>query len=367
MNRGRARLLDEKLLGVLLSATAVACSGAEPIPADTHVVTPPSSSAGGGAGGSPAGGPPTSMGGGIVLGGIGGGADAAAGSGGSGGGRVVATLPDGFVASEEGGYQLGGALDTTSGESGASGGSGGAVNANGTCGNILLAVVRDFQGADLAEGHPDFEANIEGSSATTGLVASSLGADRKPVYSSACEIGDLDLDPLQCPNGPQTTSSANFDQWYRNGTQNRPYLLSLFLQPGAGGSFAFESLHYFPLDGAGFMDLGMEYTGEAHNFNFTTEIHTQFRYRGGEKFSFQGDDDVWVFINGQLAVDLGGLHSMQSRTIDLDAQASALGLSLDMVYPLDLFHAERHTDGSTFRIETNLTFVDCGEDPRVVK
>jgi fibro-slime domain-containing protein len=36
------------------------------------------------------------------------------------------------------------------------------------------------------------------------------------------------------------------------------------------------------------------------------------------------------------------------------------------VYPLDLFHAERHTDKSNFRIDTNLHFVDCGvivDDP----
>jgi fibro-slime domain-containing protein len=273
-------------------------------------------------------------------------------------GKVIESLPDGFTASELGGYQLGPAVSATAG-GGGMGGSGGSTSVNGNCGNIVLGVVRDFRGADEPNGHPDFEADIEGSGVTPELVAGMLGADRKPAYASKCEIGAPDL--MACPYDAQTTSAANFGAWFANVPEvNMPYLISIFLEPQPNGLFSFESLHYFPVDGAGFDGQGLEYTGELHNFGFTTELHTQFRYRGGEQFTFQGDDDVWVFINERLAVDLGGLHSMQSSTIDLDQQAAALGLSVGMVYPLDLFHAERHTDASTFRIDTNLTFVDCG-------
>ncbi|HWZ89874.1 MAG TPA: fibro-slime domain-containing protein, partial [Polyangiaceae bacterium] len=87
---------------------------------------------------------------------------------------------------------------------------------------------------------------------------------------------------------------------------------------------------------------------------------TQFSYTGGETFQFQGDDDVWVFINGKLTVDLGGLHPRTLGTVSLDASATMLGLQKGNVYSLDLFHAERHTDKSTFRIDTNLSFVNCG-------
>ena len=73
-----------------------------------------------------------------------------------------------------------------------------------------------------------------------------------------------------------------------------------------------------------------------------------------------GDDDLWVFINKRLAIDLGGLHSQQTDTIDLDDEAARLGLTRGTVYSLDLFHAERHTNQSNFRIDTNLYFVDCG-------
>ena len=281
-------------------------------------------------------------------------------SGGDGpGNQVVTELPAGFTATDIGGYQLGPAIVAGAGASGmASGGSGGAMSGN--CGNILLGVTRDFKGADEPMGHPDFNANIAGGDVTPGLVSTTLGTDQKPVYASQCEIGNPMPAPT-CPYGAQTTSQANFDQWYHDEAGvNDPYLVSIYLAPQPGGLFTFQSLHYFPVDGAGFMGMAKANDGKRHNFGFTTELHTQFLYSGGETFNFQGDDDVWVFINNKLAVDLGGLHPAQLRKVDLDSAAATLGIQTGNIYPLDLFHAERHTNASTFRIDTNLSFVDCG-------
>ena len=55
-----------------------------------------------------------------------------------------------------------------------------------------------------------------------------------------------------------------------------------------------------------------------------------------------------------LALDLGGMHDPIEATLDFDKQASALGISPGNTYQMDIFHAERHTSGSNFRVETNI-------------
>jgi len=131
-------------------------------------------------------------------------------------------------------------------------------------------------------------------------------------------------------------------------------VLYLWFQP-RNGVLTFHSRAFFPLDDKGF---GNE--GNPHNYHFTTEVHTEFRYQGGETFHFTGDDDLWVFINGKLAIDLGGVHGAENAQIDLDAQAGSFGITKGNIYPLEFFHAERHTTESNFEVETDLAFVNCG-------
>ena len=65
-------------------------------------------------------------------------------------------------------------------------------------------------------------------------------------------------------------------------------------------------------------------------------------------------------MNGKLAIDLGGLHPSKSKTPVLDDSAKDLGIAAGSAYDLELFHAERHTANSDFRVDTTLSFTNCG-------
>jgi fibro-slime domain-containing protein len=93
------------------------------------------------------------------------------------------------------------------------------------------------------------------------------------------------------------------------------------------GLASYADTSFFPIDGQGF---GNE--GNPNNFHFTFELHMEFKYQGGEVFSFAGDDDLWVFINNRLAIDLGGLHPSQNDNISLGARAAELGITPGNTY-----------------------------------
>ncbi|MCC6527908.1 MAG: DUF4215 domain-containing protein [Polyangiaceae bacterium] len=193
---------------------------------------------------------------------------------------------------------------------------------------LLPIVLRDFQIA-----HPDFEGpccGVDGG-ITTGL----LGADGKPVYAN--------------PGGttPMTTGQANFDEWYRDvGGVNQTILQTLSLAKQGNGSYLYSNGNFFPLDGQGF---GNE--GNAHNFHFTSEVRYWFAYQGGESLQFTGDDDVWVYVNKQKAVDLGGVHGALPGGVVLDAAAAATyGLAVGSIYEIVVWQAERHTTQSSYTL-----------------
>jgi fibro-slime domain-containing protein len=226
---------------------------------------------------------------------------------------------------------------------GSGGGTGG--SAGGDCTPELVGIVRDFK-AYTNGGHPDFE--NYGGQGLKGIVEATLGADKKPVYA---------------PDGPtaHTTGEAEFNQWYRDVPDvNIAIPLTINLTKGANGVATYESNAFFPVD-----DQGWGNEGFNHNYGFTFELHMTFKYNGGEVFAFSGDDDLWVFVNNKLAIDLGGLHPPQSDTLNLDAKAAELGIVPGNEYPLDFFHAERHSTGSNFKVQSSLTFTNC--DPIIPK
>jgi fibro-slime domain-containing protein len=199
----------------------------------------------------------------------------------------------------------------------------------------LTGTIRDFK----ADGQ-SFEGGIYG--LETGIVATTLGADGKPVF-----VGPAQSIPL---------GAASFDQWYRDvpGT-NMPMNHGILLNNGGSGSiYTYSSPSFFPIDNQLF---GNE--GRGHNYHFTYEINTTFTYQAGQFFTFTGDDDLWVFINDKLAIDLGGVHGAISDTVFLDT----LGLTAGNNYSFDLFFAERHYSESNFRIDTSIALEQPVPEP----
>jgi len=207
--------------------------------------------------------------------------------------------------------------------------------------------------------HPDFE-QFSGTIQTPGLVENLLGMDGKPVYTGLCGPGFV---AANCPYNQQTTTQANFDEWYNDvPAVNKKVVTHISLTQQPDGSYYFPTANFFPVDGLGWVASGNE-DGTSHNFGFTSEIRTWFTYNGGEFLQFSGDDDVWVFINGRLALDLGGLHPPVSGNFTITpAKAAALGnLVAGNVYEVALFHAERHSTGSNFNLTLN-GFVSAKSD-----
>lgn len=245
----------------------------------------------------------------------------------------------------------------------------------------LNGVARDFKRYDQAGGHADFQQYLTGH--VIGLVANQLDSDGKPVLSGSkgkkvgtqyrdaagnqinpamynAALGDL-AGSMSNYTGTSITNASTFAQWYRDVPGvNMSMQVPIVLQRMGDSNVYFFHAHdnpntsakegFFPLDSQLLNDMDPTYR---HNYFFTFELDTEFvvEKNTGQVFTFFGDDDVWVFINGRLVIDLGGVHSAVQQSISIDR--------LDWLVDgerakLKLFFAERHLTESNMRIETNL-------------
>lgn len=224
----------------------------------------------------------------------------------------------------------------------------------------LPLTIRDFRGFTQNGNprHPDFERGQMSPACSTGLVTGMLGplfttkldSEGKPVYIHAGTNGN------DCVRGGPT----GFAQWYRDTAGvNLTAIKTLRLVRQNNGSYMFDSAVHEPyLSRGGFYPIDNELFGnqgvaEGHNYHFTSEVKYWFTYRSGVSpvLEFTGDDDVWVFINGRLAVDIGGIHNVEPGSITINAtNANNLGLEDGKIYEIVVFQAERNRTLSNYKL-----------------
>lgn len=246
----------------------------------------------------------------------------------------------------------------------------------------LTGIVRDFRERTAPNGHPDFERRpVAGFGHYMGNVAMELDDNHKPVFTgegrkvsrqwtddagraihpslytgslgdSSGSWGSYDAGGIE--------SAATFAQWFRDVPGvNLSRQLDLTLSRQAGTNvYVFDDRNdpTYSRRG-GFFPINNELFGNSanndKNFHFTFELQTEFTYRAdsGQIFTFNGDDDVWVFIDDRCVIDIGGVHSRVTQTVDLDRLD---WLEDGKKYRLSFFFAERHRTQSNFRIETTI-------------
>jgi len=180
----------------------------------------------------------------------------------------------------------------------------------------LYGTLRDF-----SSHHADFDSPNTGFQ--TGCVKNTLGTDRKPVFvqDNRCAI-------------------TQPSDWYNDtdASQSMPFSIALDNQKTeTGGNYRYANWRFFPIDNA---LKGNE--DRQHNFYFTYDLHGELTYLPGQQLFIRGDDGLWLFINGKLVIDLGGVKSFNGRTIKLDD----FGLTTGQTYKFDLFGAERRSSQS---------------------
>lgn len=122
---------------------------------------------------------------------------------------------------------------------------------------------------------------------------------------------------------------------------------------------------FYPLENLGYeqpdlLTATSKVNNGAKNGSFTLRGESQFVYNKDSKlyFTFTGDDDVYMYINGVLALDLGGAHGRNSKTVNLnDLDPTKYGLKEGQVATFTFFYMERCSDASTFGIKTNMELV----------
>lgn len=241
---------------------------------------------------------------------------------------------------------------------------------------IVQVTVRDFSTRSFTA---FYNPNFEKPGAISGL---ERGIVQTPLFAKVPTFNNPPAVALPGGGTSSVTTPGDFNQWWSptvdGSPNNAPFNVSLTAtlsstmtigspgDPNYGvlGTYTFESSQFFPIDGAGSgggllsQATGGYYGNEAtgHNYGFTMTYNTKLVYQPGTALHFFGDDDLWVFVDNKLVLDLGGTHPLIAgdfalTALSTDVDGNLLGLTPGDTYDLDIYFAERHTGDSDLKFE----------------
>ena len=127
--------------------------------------------------------------------------------------------------------------------------------------------------------------------------------------------------------------------------------------PLLGGSTSFNSFNTNKVtqDEGNSKSTGESDDGKDHNWLFGMRYSFEFTlgdYTGPLNFYFRGDDDFWLFVDGKLRTDLGGIHSSVGANLDLTKFIDTS--DRDKTHKIEIIYAERGCFGSTCYMQFTL-------------
>ena len=144
-----------------------------------------------------------------------------------------------------------------------------------------------------------------------------------------------------------------------------------------GAEFSFHQDRFYPLDEVEFSN-GDKANVDGHNHLFTMNFAVPFTVlrSGNESFEITADDDTFVFVGDQLAIDMGGVHEAATGRFVIQKNGevySAIngeelafsGVTVDEVGSgsiVRIFHADRDSEDSVFKVkfgEMNLSVTNA--------